>query len=246
MNQTSTLVIPVDDEIHLQTEAGQVVVSSRYIAERFGKGHNHVIRDIENLINEVSVQNWTDLFTESQYQHPQNKQVYKEYLMNRDGFTLLAMGFTGKKAIHWKFKFMKAFNKMEQQLKQSNNTFFEALSTEMKALIMQDKKIQSIEHKVIDLEDNIHITRSQQQQIKKFVAEVVVKQLGGKQTQAYKELKAKAFSDFWKAYQNALNVPSYLDTPKKDFKLALNFINNWTPGRDLQLMIKGANTITEE
>lgn len=117
----------------------------------------------------------------------------------------------------------------------------EGISTEMKALLMQDKKIQKIEHKVTQLEDNIHITRSQQRQLKQFVNEVIVRALGSKHSQAYKELKGKAFSEFWKAYQNALNVPSYLDTPKKDFQSSLEFINNWNPSRSLELMIKGAN-----
>ena len=38
------------------------------------------------------------------------------YLMNRDGFSLLAMGFTGKEAVEWKLKYIEAFNAMEQQL----------------------------------------------------------------------------------------------------------------------------------
>ena len=38
------------------------------------------------------------------------------YLMNRDGFNLLAMGFTGKEAVQWKLKYIEAFNQMEQQL----------------------------------------------------------------------------------------------------------------------------------
>lgn len=43
---------------------------------------------------------------------------YPMYLMNRDGFTLLAMGFTGKAALEWKLKYIQAFNEMEKQLAQ--------------------------------------------------------------------------------------------------------------------------------
>lgn len=45
---------------------------------------------------------------------------YKMYLMNRDGFTLLAMSFTGAKALDWKIKYINAFNEMEKQLKTGN------------------------------------------------------------------------------------------------------------------------------
>ena len=58
----------------------------------------------------------TQMFFKSEYTHPQNHQKYPMYLMNRDGFSLLAMGFTGKEAVQWKLKYISAFNAMEKQL----------------------------------------------------------------------------------------------------------------------------------
>lgn len=80
-------------EDDLKNESGQIVVSSRMVAERFGKEHKTVLRSIEETIEGVA-QNCANLFILTQYQHPQNKQWYPEYLMTRKGFTLLAMGFT--------------------------------------------------------------------------------------------------------------------------------------------------------
>ena len=119
--------------IRIENIEGNLRVSSRLIAEHFEKRHDSVLRDIENLISNIgSPQNCgslheedideksVDLFKKSTYQHPQNKQWYKEYLINRDGFTLLAMGFTGKKALEWKLKYIEAFNKMEEELRKNN------------------------------------------------------------------------------------------------------------------------------
>lgn len=92
----------------------QAVTSSLQVAETFGKSHQHVLRDLDNL--KEGVQNWTDLFYEDAYIHPQNKQQYRVIYMNRDGFTLLAMGFTGKKALTFKLKYIEAFNSMEKQI----------------------------------------------------------------------------------------------------------------------------------
>lgn len=58
----------------------------------------------------------TKLFKESTAQY--RGQQFPFYLMNRDGFSLLAMGFTGKKALQWKLKYIEAFNEMEETLKQ--------------------------------------------------------------------------------------------------------------------------------
>lgn len=105
-------------DIILSTQNGEPVASSRQIAESFGKDHNHVMRDIKTLEEGVSKNGQTPMFYKTEYVHEQNGQKYPMYLMNRDGFTLLAMGFTGKAALEWKLKYIAAFNEMEKKLAQ--------------------------------------------------------------------------------------------------------------------------------
>ncbi|MBS4904498.1 MAG: Rha family transcriptional regulator [Subdoligranulum variabile] len=93
---------------------GQPAVSSRDVAEQFGKEHRNVIQSIKNLIAENSA--LTFMFIEDTYTAGTGKK-YPMYYMNRDGFTLLAMGFTGKEALVWKLKYIQAFNMMEEKLK---------------------------------------------------------------------------------------------------------------------------------
>lgn len=106
----------------VEIKDNQVVVSSRQVAENFGKRHDKLFTEIERMYGEYAVKIGTPkmvdtpLFYENVYIHPQNKQQYKEYLMNRDGFSLLVMGFTGKDALQWKMKYIAAFNEMERKL----------------------------------------------------------------------------------------------------------------------------------
>lgn len=92
----------------------EILVCSKEIANNFSKRHDNVLRDIENI--EKDVLNFEEMFhkgeTEDSYGRSQPC-----YFMNRDGFTLLAMGFTGKQALDWKIKYINAFNQMEKQLK---------------------------------------------------------------------------------------------------------------------------------
>lgn len=113
INEMNNLVASID----VKEYEGQPVVSSREVANNFEKKHKHVLECIENLKEGVAEKS-ADLFIESKYQHPQNKQWYKEYLLTRDGFSLLVMGFTGAKALEWKLKYIEAFNKMEQYIKE--------------------------------------------------------------------------------------------------------------------------------
>lgn len=99
---------------------GNIVTNSIIVAETFGKLHKNIIRDIKTLIGGMPNFEHTPLFEETKYANPQNGQQYPMYIMNRDGFTLLAMGFTGKKAMAFKLKYIEAFNRMEKELKQGN------------------------------------------------------------------------------------------------------------------------------
>jgi Rha family phage regulatory protein len=96
-----------------------LVTSSRDIAEKFEKRHNNVIRDIEDIFLGQNSKLSSDYFIESSYKAGTGKS-YKEYLLTRDGFSLLAMGFTGAKALKWKLKYIEAFNKMEEELKKQS------------------------------------------------------------------------------------------------------------------------------
>ncbi len=95
------------------------------MAKKFGKRHDKLIFEIErmysDLIGKGCTQNGGDpLFIKSSYVHPQNKQTYPFYIMNRDGFSLLVMGFTGKEALEWKLQYIKAFNQMENFIREKS------------------------------------------------------------------------------------------------------------------------------
>lgn len=149
-------------------EKGQLVVSSREIATNFNKDHKHVLESISNLINGVD-ENSADLFIESKYQHPQNKQWYKEYLLTRDGFSLLVMGFTGAKALEWKLKYIKAFNKMEEHIKsQAINTSELSPELQMFKQIFDTVAKQQLENK--QMKEEIKETKEEIQGIRQVVA----------------------------------------------------------------------------
>lgn len=94
----------------------QPTTSSKVLADTFGKAHKDVIRAINNL--EIPADFRERNFAPSRY-HSKNKngQILPAYEITRDGFTLLAMGFTGSKALKFKLQYIQAFNAMEAKLK---------------------------------------------------------------------------------------------------------------------------------
>lgn len=93
-----------------------VICTSRAIAGMFGKRHDHILRDIDAILEDLGDPKVGDTyFVQSTYKSDQNKKL-PQYLMTRDGFTLLAMGFTGKKALQFKIAYITRFNEMESAL----------------------------------------------------------------------------------------------------------------------------------
>lgn len=92
----------------------KLVTTSLMVAEKFGKEHARVLRDIREL--ECSEKFRVGNFAESSYTNSQNKKQ-PMYEMTRDGFSLLVMGYTGKEAMKFKEDFIDAFNVMEEELK---------------------------------------------------------------------------------------------------------------------------------
>lgn len=93
-------------------------VSSLQVAEIFGKRHDHVLRDIRQVLTQVP-----EIFIKSNFgvvEYPVRRgfgtEMVKAYLLSKDGFTLLTMGYTGEKAMKFKVAYIDCFNEMEAQL----------------------------------------------------------------------------------------------------------------------------------
>lgn len=137
------------DEIILKEENGQVLASSRDVAEKFGKKHAEVLYSIEgrvawdktkgkNVVKHNGLlmgghDQLLKMFIKNEYIDSKGRTQY-EYLMNRDGFSLLVMGFSGKEALGWKLKYIDAFNKMEEELRKQSS---KALPTTYKEALLQ-------------------------------------------------------------------------------------------------------------
>lgn len=115
------------NELVFKGENGQAVTNSLLVAEKFGKEHRSVMRAIDEIVSaqncvETDIQQLNYMFVKTEYDAPLNNgtnavRKVPMYIMNRDGFSLLVMGFTGKEALSFKLSFISAFNRMEEELK---------------------------------------------------------------------------------------------------------------------------------
>jgi len=111
----------MNNEFGIVIKDRKAVVSSRDVARVFEKPHNDLLKAIRNL--ECSEEFRLGNFSQSSYINDQNREM-PEIIMSRDGFSFLAMGFTGVRAARWKELYIAAFNEMERSIASKSATTF--------------------------------------------------------------------------------------------------------------------------
>lgn len=181
--------------------------NSRIIAEKFEKEHRNVMRDIRALVD--ANPEWGMLnFEHTPYVDAQNGQTYKMYEMTRDGYSMLVIGFTGKKAMDWKIKFLAAFNAMEKRLRtvgafQVPQSFGEAL----RLAADQAEQIETMKPKVIAM-DRLEASEGSQ------LPRVAAKAMNVPERQFFRALYAKGWAfkqgKTWQGYSEKIKA-GYLE-----------------------------------
>lgn len=217
----------MDNLINISNQEGKLVVSSREVAKNFEKRNSEVNRAIENHIKALENTDSAKihgLFIKTEYSPENSNSVkYTEYLLTRDGFALLAMGFTGKKALEWKLKYIEAFNEMAQKLVQTKKL------SPMEQLKLQYEVLDEHEERLSNLENNMTVDFRQQRLLQNKARSKAIEILGGAESQAYKDnsVRGKAFSAIWRDYKDYFMIASYRDTPRIDFNKAMEYLGSW-------------------
>jgi len=114
----ATLLSPAPLSPSVSLHSGRPATTSLEVAKFFGKRHDNVLRDVDMLLSQLP-ENSLQLNFEETYQEQETplgvKQV-RMFILYRDGFMLLVMGYTGKKALAMKLAYIEAFNRMEEEL----------------------------------------------------------------------------------------------------------------------------------
>lgn len=206
---------------------GVLVADSLVVADQFGKRHADVLRTIDGLITEVATQNCVtnaepeSYFIPSDYQN--RGKTYKKYLLTRDGFSLLVMGFTGPAALHWKLLYIEAFNKMEQTLRGNADLrqLVTQITTDVLRTVLPDIR-QAVEPPPEIEDGRVHNSRrldflyGNDEALPNFLTVYDIRDyLGIGQRQAYELVKSEGFPA--KKLGNSYRIPKddFLDWVKK-------------------------------
>ena len=224
----------------------QAVTTSLKVAESFERSHDNVLKAIYRL--EKDVVNFNEMFSEGTEPDSYGRDR-RTYFMNRDGFTLLAMGFTGKKALDFKLKYIEAFNNMEEAIKEER---IQLPSDPMKVLELifeanknTDKKVERIDKDVDYLKNNQRLDQTEYSYISRKVSNKVneYSQVHGSTLTAPQ--RSKLFKDINRGINEVTGVKTRSQLRQKDFDKADEFISNWQPSTATIQIIKQMNNVAD-
>lgn len=204
-------------------------------------------KDVANWIEHTNIThmiNMVDADEKLTYTICNSGQNREMWFLTEDGLYEVLM--QSRKPIAKQFK--KKVKKLLKDLRLNNlnwNDPYKNLSSEMKAIIMHDKKIQKVEkivEKVDQKFDDLPLFPSDSKVLKKLANQTVVPLLGGKKSNAYKKLSRKVFSDLYKQIHREFDVVGCEEIKRKDLEFAKGIIYNYKLPRALEEEIKLLNS----
>lgn len=221
-------------------------ITTLEIAEMMGVPHYEILRKLEGRsdrkgyiqILTESQMVVSEYFQESSYIDTTGKNN-KCYKVTKMGCDFLANKFTGEKGVLFTAKYVKRFAEMQNVIQ---NNLLDGVSDELKAIIMQDKRMNVFEGRIENLENTMNIDYEQQQTLNNLVSKTVIEVLGGKDSNAYKEIGKKVFAECNRDYKNYFKINSRANTPRLKFEEAKEYIEQWQPCNNTKLLIKNCNS----
>ena len=215
-------------ELVFKGQNDQVLTNSLLVAEKFGKEHKHVLDAIRGLIQGCAGTSAGPMFVETIYVNEQNRQEYPMFVMNRDGFTLLAMGFTGKKALKFKLDYIAAFNAMEKALKEQQKPLTSAQMFAMQANINleHEQRLENVEKRLNAIEQGregngkllLSVSMSSEISLRNKVRQLVNKYASATNTKQ-QDVWHKVYEQLYYLYQ--ISIHSYKKTRRDESKLEI-------------------------
>lgn len=230
MNDANHLVI-----MHEQ----QAVTTSLQVADAFGKQHKHVIEAIESKLSTAENSALLEMFQESTYQ-ARNGKLNKMYYMNRDGFTFIAMGFTGQKADGFKLKYISAFNQMEKTIKapqQLPMTPQEKLELLLQNVGDSNKKVDQLDKRLTSIEDNAPLSPGTYSFLSRRISQRV-----GEVARGFGRLSPKQRGQLFRDINQGIKQISGVDTRsqlrEKHYEEVMTFIQDWEPSTATKTILR--------
>ncbi|MFT9455731.1 MAG: Rha family transcriptional regulator [Liquorilactobacillus hordei] len=229
--------------MEIQTLAPKITIDSREVAKMLDKRHADLMRDIRGYKNDLD-QNANlrsdDFFVESVYRAGTGKE-YSCYLLTKAGCEFVANKMTGKKGNIFTAEYIQKFNEMESSMEPAHiklpQTPMEALKLMFQAQDETDKKMQKVETRVEELEDNQVIPQGDYGYIGRRISQRVT-EVGHGFGELTSKQRGELFRDINNGVKRIAGVGSRSQLRTKHYQRVVDFINDWEPSTATKTILR--------
>lgn len=211
----------------------KAVTDSLTVAETFNKRHDRVLQDLRDL--DCSEEFSLHHFVESTYFNERGRE-FPKVIMDEQGFTLLAMGYTGTNVMEFKEQYINEFHEMRNKIQNNVHVLNEKeqLISSMKLTIQTSEKqeelqqvVNSHQMKISELETKVEtqitLYHGEQRRLQKAIATKIYSYTDDSDERRY------LFSQAHREIKDRFGVSSYKDVKRKDLQSAIGYIEHWVP-----------------
>lgn len=211
----------------------QAVTTSLQVAESFNRNHRDVLRSIDGM---KDVRNFAHMFSETDVPDSYGRSR-RAYYMNRDGFTLLAMGFTGRDAMKFKLDYIDAFNQLEKQATLPM-TPEEKLALVMETSNRANKRLTHMEGRLTDLEKNQKLDPGEYNWLGRRINKAVRDYVGVHHLTLTNAQRSKLFHDINSGVCEVAHVRTRTQIREGYIDALSDYISDWEPSTATKAIIK--------
>lgn len=218
-------------------------LTSNEIADMVDRRHDQVLRDIENIVEQLGDhKSVATYFEESTYINSQNKTL-PNYLLTKKGCELYGSRMNGRKGTLFAVAYIDKFNQMEVHIKKEQQKLpsspMEILELTFAAQKETNERVDAIEDDIKDIKENQLITTEDKNSIDRMVKNKVYQIC--KDMRLSNEAKKLLFADLGSSIKQLFNVPHRGRIRAKDYSKAVDFVSTWEPNSLTKQRIKDLN-----
>lgn len=207
-------------------ENNRPVTDSLTVAETFGKRHDRVLQDIRDLdcSEEFNLHN----FVEVEYTDSRNR-TYPKYLITKDGFSFLVMGYTGKEAARFKEMYINEFNNLREKVKNNVSPLDERTVRIALLKTAQDheERLEDIETRIEavskKVDEQITLDSGAQRKVQKSIARRIY------EIESDSSIRSECFRQLHREIRDRWAVASYKDVRRNELDGLIKYIEAWIP-----------------
>lgn len=233
------------NELKVVSVGGKLLTSSLDVSKMISRPHSDLLKSIRGYAVHLTKGNFplSEFFIEDTYEDSTGRKLPSFYL-TRKGCDMVANKMTGENGVLFTAAYVTKFAEMETKQPRIL-TEREQLKASMKLSLETSEEVEEIKKDVNMLKETMRIDGSEEFRLRTNANVVVVAALGGKKSNAYRNISRSVFPKFWNEFKRYFEIPRYGDLPKKQFDRGIEFIRGWTPDTITRMEIDELNSQQE-